>query len=111
MSLGSSRMFVIVTTGKGRNMFSITHHAQARLQQRGIPSTVVENLLDFGRRAHDHRGSTIVYFDHRARRSLQRHLPRESFRQLESHLDAYVVLGSDGNVVTVGHRTRRINRN
>jgi hypothetical protein len=103
-------MFVIATYGKGRNMFSITHHAQARLQQRGIPSTVIENLLDFGRQAHDHRGSTIVYFDHRARRSLQRQLPLECFRRLEPHLDAYAVLGSDGIVVTVGHRTQRINR-
>jgi hypothetical protein len=28
---------------------------------------------------------------------------------MESHLDAYAVIGMDGAIVTVGHRTRRIN--
>lgn len=30
-------------------MLPISHHAQARLQQRGIPPIIVERLLDFGR--------------------------------------------------------------
>jgi hypothetical protein len=92
-------------------MLSITNHAQTRLQQRGIPPLVIENLLDFGRQMHDHRGGTVLYFDHRARRYLQRQLPRENFRRIESHLDAYAVVASDGSIVTVGHRTHRINRN
>ena len=91
-------------------MLPITHHAQTRLQQRGIPSVVVERLLDFGRQAHDHRGGTIVFFDHRARNTLRRQIASDSFKQIESHLDTYAVLGADGVVVTVGHRTQRINR-
>jgi hypothetical protein len=91
-------------------MLPITHHAQSRLQQRGIPAYVVERLIDFGRQTHDHRGGTILFFDHRARNTLRRQFDRDSFKQIESHLDTYAVLGEDGVIVTVGHRTHRINR-
>ena len=40
-------------------MLPISHHAQARLQQRGIPPAVVERLLDFGRETYDHRDDTV----------------------------------------------------
>ncbi len=90
-------------------MQPITHHAQARLQQHGIPAIVIERLLDFGHQMHDHRGGTILFFDHRARNTLRRQIASDSFKQIESHLDIYAVLGSDGVVVTVGHRTQRIN--
>lgn len=92
-------------------MLPITYHAQTRLQQRGIPPFVVEKLLDYGRQMHDHRGGSVLYFDHRARKQLQRQLPRDNFRRIERHFDAYAVVGSDGSIVTVGHRTHRINRN
>lgn len=91
-------------------MLPITHHAQARLQQRGIPPVVVESLLDFGCQAHDHRGGTILFFDHKARTKLRRQIASDSYKRIESHLDAYAVLGADGAIVTVGHRTQRINR-
>jgi hypothetical protein len=89
----------------------LTDHARARLQQRGIPESVLESLLDFGREAHDHHGSAIVYFDHRARGLLLRAFGRDTYKRLESHLDAYAVVARDGSIVTVGHRTRRISRN
>ncbi|MBP6422256.1 MAG: hypothetical protein KA271_05125 [Propionivibrio sp.] len=59
-------------------MLTMTHHAQARLQQRGIPHNGIENLLDFGHEAHSHNGSRIVYFDHRARQQLRRQVGMES---------------------------------
>ncbi len=91
-------------------MLPMTHHAQTRLQQRGIPPFVVEQLLDFGRQAHDHQGGTIVFFDQKARNKLRREITKDSFKQIESHLSTYAVLGSNGVIVTVGHRTQRINR-
>ena len=91
-------------------MLNLTHHARTRLQQRGIPPTVVENLLDFGHEEHDHRGSRIVYFDKRARTHLQRELGADTYRQIERHLDAYAVVAETGEVIPVGHRTHRINR-
>lgn len=89
----------------------LTDHARARLQQRGIPETVIESLLDFGREAYDHRGSAVVYFDHRSRNRLRRTFGHDVYKQLEAHLDAYAVVARDGAIVTVGHRTHRINRN
>jgi hypothetical protein len=90
-------------------MLNLTHHARTRLQQRGIPSVVVERLLDFGREEYDHRGSRVVYFDRRARSRLQKALGGDSYRRIERHLDAYAVLGEHDEVITVGHRTHRIN--
>jgi hypothetical protein len=91
-------------------MPALTDHAQIRLQQRGIPAAALATLLDVGRRAHDHHGGILVYFDKRARNALARTLPTEQLRRFERYLDAYAVVGSDGAVVTVGHRTRRILR-
>jgi hypothetical protein len=91
-------------------MLTMTHHAQARLQQRGIPHNVIENLLDFGHEAHSHNGSRIVYFDYRARQQLRRQFGTDSYKRIEPYLDAYAVVAETGEVITVGHRTRRINR-
>jgi hypothetical protein len=91
-------------------MLTMTHHAQTRLQQRGIPPTVVENLLDFGHETHSHHRSLIVYFDRRARQQLRRQIGMESYKRIEPYLDAYAVVADSGEIITVGHRTRRINR-
>lgn len=88
----------------------LTEHAQARIQQRAIPAPVIEGLLAFGRAEHDHRGSTLCYFDHRAKIRLRNAWGKDAYKRLESKLDAYLVLGPDGSVITAGHRTRRINR-
>jgi hypothetical protein len=92
-------------------MLPLTHHAQARLQQRGIPSDVIESLLDFGHEIHDHRGSLICYFDRQARARLRAAWGQSVYKRIEPHLDAYAVIGDNGDVITVGHRTRRISRN
>lgn len=99
------------TNDGGTAMDNFSRHAQARLQQRGIPGPVVDDLLDFGREMHDHRGGRILYFDHRARKSLQAALGGEHYKQVERHLDAYAVLDEDGGIITIGHRRHRINRN
>lgn len=91
-------------------MLALTDHARSRLQQRGIPAAAVANLLDFGRRCHDHHGATIVFFDHRARNALARRVDPAELRRIEPHFDTYAVIAADGDIVTVGHRTRRIRR-
>lgn len=40
-----------------------SNHATVRCQQRGIPPIVIDLLLEFGRREHDHAGAEILYFD------------------------------------------------
>jgi hypothetical protein len=85
----------------------LTEHARARMQQRAIPPAVVEALLAYGRGEHDHRGGTLLYFNKAARRRLER---ARRIRDLERHLDAYAVVAGTGEVITVGHRDKRIRR-
>jgi len=87
-------------------MLALTQHARARLQQRGIAQDVVNELLDFGQEIHDHQGGSIVYFNPEDDRACG----DAEYRRLESHLNAFAVIGRQGQVVTVGHRTRHLNR-
>ena len=87
-----------------------TEHARARMQQRGISPAAIEILMSYGRSSHDHRGCEVVFFDKPARKRLARQNPAAA-REAERFCRTYAVLGSDGAVVTVGHRYRRINRN
>ena len=89
----------------------MTEHARARSRQRAIPELVLDSLLSFGKILHDHRGSSVVFFDHRAKALLRRAWGEGDYRRYEGKLDAYAVVADDGSVITVGHRTRRIKRN
>ncbi len=91
-------------------MQQITNHAQTRLQQRGIPEAIVDSLFEYGREIHDHKGATILFFDKQVRQLLRESLSYQVLRKLESHFDTYAVLDRDGAVITIGHRTKRINR-
>lgn len=88
----------------------LTEHARSRLQQRGIPALVLDCLLTYGRKLHDHRGGEVIFFDRESRSQLRRERGDAVFKRLETKLDTYAILGGDGCVVTVGHRTKRINR-
>lgn len=88
---------------------TLTSHARARMQQRGIRAEALEALLDFGKTAHVDRGREIVFFDKAARARLVRQNPAVA-REAECLRRAYAILGSDGIVITVGHRFRRIPR-
>jgi hypothetical protein len=88
----------------------ITNHAKVRLQQRGITAQVLDCLLTYGRTEHDLQGAEVVFFDHNARNCVRNALGNEEFRKLADRLDTYAVLTSDGAVITVGHRTKRITR-
>ena len=90
-------------------MDRLTHHARARMQQRGISGATLDALLDFGRTAPAGGGCEIVFFDKRARQRLARAgliAPAQADRLLKS----YAIVESAGAVITVGHRTRRIPR-
>jgi hypothetical protein len=49
-------------------MENLTQHAKTRMQQRGIPQSALEHLLDYGRFQYDHRGAAVVFLDKAARR-------------------------------------------
>lgn len=90
---------------------AFTDHALTRVQQRGISHTVLELLLTYGKKCHDQRGSEVVFFDHQARNRLRKYCEVSLFKYIEKKLDTYAVIATDGTVITVGHRTKRINRN
>jgi pimeloyl-CoA synthetase len=89
---------------------NLTQHAQQRMQQRGIPRQAIDYVLTYGRVSHDHRGACVVWLDKRSRARLGREAGRKVVREMDKHLDAYVVTDKDGTVMPVGHRYRRIRR-
>lgn len=90
---------------------AVSAHARARMQQRGIPEQVLSVLIRFGKKAYDHRGGKVVYLTPKRKRRLYMAVEKALLRKLEPVLDTYMVLNCEHHVVTVGHRTRRINRN
>ena len=88
---------------------NLTAHARIRMQQRGIPAAAVEALLDYGKVAHLEGGCEIVFFDKAARSRLAQREPIAA-RSADRLVRTYAILGSDGAVVTVGTRYRRIPR-
>ena len=87
----------------------LSQHARARMQQRGISAATLDALLDFGREVHVDRGCDIVFFDKRSRARLAKASPQAA-AEAERICKSYAILGSNGVVITVGHRYRRIPR-
>jgi hypothetical protein len=88
----------------------ITLHAHTRMQQRGLPPLVLHWLDAYGNESHDGRGAVIRHFTKQSRRRLERDVGREPVRRMHEFLDAYAVYGSDGTLITAGHRYDRIRR-
>ena len=110
MRLPAPSMEAVIHTSIRPAMHQPANHARICLQQRGIPPAALENLLDYERCSHDRHGATIVYFDHQARNTLRRRSDATAFRRIERYLDTHAVVAPYGDIVTVGHRTRRISR-
>ena len=80
------------------------------MQQRGIRRDALDALLDFGAERHVHSdGREIVFLDKKARAWLARSNP-DGARAADRVKSTYAIIGSDGLVITVGHRLRRIPR-
>lgn len=89
---------------------SMSQHGRTRMQQRGVPQPALELLVRYGTREHDHKGSQILYFSHRSKRRIARDLGDKAMPSLDKSLDLYAVVGENGEIITVGHRYRRILR-
>lgn len=87
---------------------ALTTHARTRMRQRGIRAEDLDWILDYGREAFDHRGHVVLYFDKAARRRLAR--AAAGRKDLARLARCYAVLSPRGEVVTVGHRYRRMVR-
>lgn len=88
---------------------NMTRHAHKRRQQRGIAPFLIDLLRDFGKCQPAGHGTTRMYFDKTARRRVKAHLGPLA-RLVDEHLDVYVVIGPDEQVITVAHITERIRR-
>jgi hypothetical protein len=88
---------------------TLSTHARRRMQQRGISAAALDALLDFGRTTRAGRGRELVFFDHKARERLAR-AKALAAGEATRVCNSYAIIGSDGTVVTVGHRFRRVQR-
>jgi hypothetical protein len=87
--------------------FDLTKHAQARSQQRSISPFIIDLLLDFGCQVRSGHANKYL-LDKRGRRKIRQYLGSRCYQQIEDKLSCWAVVGDDGAVVSVGHRTRRI---
>lgn len=88
----------------------LSNHAQQRSQQRAIPHSVIEILLDYGVVEHSNKGLELLYFDKGWKHAAMVLMMKIGLKQSDHCLNAYLLESSDGQVVTVGHRTKKINR-
>lgn len=87
----------------------MTRHARVRSQQRGIPPMIVDLLYELGAEVPAGDGCIRRYFDKAAHRRLKSYAGHLA-GLLAEHMDAFIVVGEDGSVVTVGPQTKRIHR-
>jgi len=90
-------------------MITTTIHAEARMQQRRIPVSVLEWLDEFGAREKS-RGQEIVYFDKKSKKLLARELGPQVVKCISKFLSVYAVMSADGDVITTGYRFKRLRR-
>jgi hypothetical protein len=87
----------------------LSRHACERRQQRAIPEMMIDLLLQFGSSESAGSGASKMFFDKTSRRRVKAYAgPLASL--LEDHLDVYAIVSTDMTVITVGHRTERIQR-
>ena len=91
-------------------MIPMSRHAQVRSRQRGIPRDAIEVILDFGREEQSFNNRQVVFMDKEARRRAREVLGRTAYAQIEARLDAAVIIGNRGCIITCMHRKSRIYR-
>ena len=86
-------------------------HADVRSQQRSIPPLVLDWLNEYGEEQYDGHGAIIQFFSSRSIRAMERRFGSAPVRKLAQYHGVYKVESSDtGETITVGHRTKRVNR-
>tara|TARA_R110000751_G_scaffold71441_12_gene145038 strand:+ start:1715 stop:2014 length:300 start_codon:yes stop_codon:yes gene_type:complete len=85
-----------------------TEHARKRCQQRSIPDFMIDLLLRYGSCKRSFRADRL-YFDHQSRRALvaDKGGARE-MKTIERWLNIYAVVSDSGQLITAGHRTKRL---
>ena len=87
----------------------LTDHARMRMQQRGIPQSLIEWLLKYGSERYDRCRKLWLSYDHKAKKRMRKYFSSDLLKRF--NLDTYGVIAEENGVlVTVGHRTKRFNR-
>ena len=95
-----------------RNLVRYTKHAQMRRQQRAIPDMAIKIIHRYGERSYYKGGESYCINKksrHRLIEYLKTYMNDKEYRQIIEYLDCYVVV-SDGDIITVAHRTQRLKR-
>ena len=77
----------------------LTRHAQRRSKDRSIPQAIIDALIDFGDQQPAGPGSEAYFFTKRSWKRYAAYLGPQA-RHFENYRSAYVVVGSDGGVIT-----------
>lgn len=86
--------------------WQLTAHAQARMQQRGIPQRLLRYLELWGHRSSAGSGCLAVYFRKCDLRRIQGIIPKADYLAIEERANLYAVVRNDSAVITVGHHFR-----
>jgi len=86
-----------------------TRHAQTRLQQRGIPSVVVANIIAWGATRKVPGGAIARFMSKQSLKDVSGSLPKKDALQLDRYKHVYVVMESE-HIITVGHQKNRFYR-
>lgn len=80
----------------------LSKHASIRLQQRGLPDLVVDQLLDFGK--YISRGNVYtVIFDKKSIKNIRKYGGSEFVSLVnKKYGNAYLILGKDNTLITAG---------
>ncbi len=89
------------------SIVALSAHARKRAQQRAIPMSMLEALLDHGARRPARGGTEIVHFTSASRQECAADADWGCAGKLRS---AYAIVSADGTVITVGHRFHRLGR-
>ena len=90
-------------------LIALTDHARMRMQQRGIPQSQLEWLLEYGSERYDRCGKLWLSYDHKAKKLMRKYLSSDILKRIK--LGTYGVIAEENGVlVTVGHRTKRFHR-
>jgi hypothetical protein len=87
--------------------FRMTNHAMERSHQRCIPPLIIHWLCQYGSRRRNNNGTIVCYFDKKSLRLISSDVGRVVIRRLSGLLNAYLVIAGN-NIITVGHRYKRI---
>lgn len=86
---------------------TFSDHALKRCSQRGIKTSAIETILQYGSMRRRH-GADVVFMDKKARHRALAGLGRGSFARVEQQLNTYLIVADDSTIVTCGKRTKRM---